>query len=76
MKFKLYAIADAVGNIYPGSFGKEDGAWFRHLFQDEKQVSVYEYESRKQLALERGDHTILCDIETNETISVKINPSP
>lgn len=78
-----YAIADACGNIYPGSFAKDHrGAEFAHYIHGlaTTPYSIYvekepPYLIRRDLwkpYADRGDHVVHCRIETQENIKITI----
>lgn len=71
MKSELYAIADAGGNIYPGTFGKNpEGDWFKHLLPHMAIVRPEFLDEKIKEAKERGDHVVKCSIETNEIVAI------
>lgn len=69
-----YAIADAGGNIYPGTFRKTaDQARWAHVVGDDKLTypntrcyPIDWIETQWPTYAERGDHVVYCRIETNE----------
>lgn len=67
-----YAIADAGGNIYPGTFRKEPGmGWFPHLFPELNIIEPDRLKAAIKAAHEdRGDHEVKCFVETNEVIHI------
>lgn len=80
----LYAIADAGGNIYPGTFRKtaENARW-AHAMGDERLVypntrtyPIGWLDQQWPLYAERGDHIVYCRIETDETVVVSQEPAP
>lgn len=78
MTSHLYAIADAGGNVYPGTFAKHAmTAQCLHLAGGNPQYSFpcTMVDGKWQLtndpwqaSAEKGDHVVYCRIETNETV--------
>jgi len=80
----LYAIADAGGNVYPGTFSKDRiTAKCLHIVGGKREWSIPcgtdlsdvnpEYWAPYA---ERGDHVVYCRIETNEMITLIQVPQP
>jgi len=75
-----YAIADAGGNIYPGTFSDTKlGAKCLHVSAGNRNWSIPivqvdgEWEMEEDLFAfysARGDHVVCCTVETNETVKV------
>lgn len=78
----FYAIADAGGTIYAGTFRKsaKEARW-AHVVGDDKFVYPHTrtypldwLDTQWPIYVERGDHLVHCVIETNETIKIVSTP--
>lgn len=75
MKTILYAIADAGGVPYHGTYEKSrHAAWFSHIKMrfDIPQYMISEFfEAQVRDAKEKGDHEIVCEVEVPDS-NIKI----
>ncbi len=86
MTSHLYAIADAGGNIYPGTFGTTRlDAQCAHISGGRREYSIPVKEIEGEWHVKgdewesfasRGDHVVYCRIETNELTVVSQEPIP
>jgi hypothetical protein len=75
-----YAVADAGGNIYPGTFAKDRlGAQCLHVAGGRRDYSLLITQVDGEWVLRednfapfaaQGDHVVHCKIETNETVKI------
>ncbi len=82
----LYAIADAGGNVYPGTFSKDEMmSQCLHLAGGKPEYSFpcQIVDGKWQLTNDpwegpaaKGDHVVYCQIETNETVTLTQQPLP
>lgn len=73
MTSTLYAIVDAGGNIYPGTFGKRpEGEWFRHVLPNLEIAEQHILDEKIKEARARGDRVVRCLIETSENVRVTL----
>ena len=77
MKSELFAIADAGGNIYPGTFFvSEQDAWLQFLFPEQEIFPFpFDFGDARKRAEKNGNHLVRCLIETNEVVTVKSAPA-
>ena len=78
MTSHYYAIADAGGNIYPGTFAStaEEAKWTytveKHRLVSPQTVCypINWLDTEWPTYTARGDHVVYCTVETNETVKV------
>lgn len=76
MKSELFSIADAGGNIYPGTFRTSpECSWFKHVVPDTDLCPSDILQSKIAEAKSNGDHAVKCLIETQETVTIKSEPA-
>lgn len=78
MTSHYYAIADAGGNIYPGTFTPTaEGAKWAHavgnhrlIYPETRSYPLDWMDNEWPTYAARGDHVVYCTVETNETVKV------